>query len=238
MKSLLSLALLAALAACGRSVDMYPVGGGGGGGGGNGGGTVDAPRDGISGSTINGRVCLIDDARAPTTCSTTSAAGLIVTIGGAVATAQADGSFSIMPTSNTDLVWRVSGTAIEASAMQLSYGKTIPAISKTVFDNMVATNHAASDGSGSVIARFTLAGVGIAGINNVVTIPAAESQILYDGTSATVWDLNQTGSYGVVWVPNIVGSSVEISLSGAQNATISGIPVFADSVTFVLAEVQ
>ena len=237
---LLSLALLTALTACGRSVDMYPVGvGGGGTGGSTGGGGVDAPGDGIAGSTINGRVCMISDARSPLACATTGAAGLIVTLGSAVTTAMADGHFSIVPANNTDLEWRVSGAAIQASAMQLRYGSTIPAITKTTYDNMVAANQAVSgDGSGALMARFTLAATPIAGLQ-AITTPAAESVIHYDNNvSATTWSVDQTGSYGVVWVPGLVGSTVEISLSGASNAAITGIPIFANTVSFVLAEVQ
>lgn len=240
MKSVLSLALLAALAACGRSVDMFPVGVGTGGGGGTGSGTVDAPGDGIAGSTINGRVCLINDARRPTTCATTGADGVLVLLGTTSVTTAADGSFSIVPTSNTDLVWHATGTAIQASAMELRFGKTIPAISKGIFDTMVATNQAVpSNGTtGSVIARFTLAATPIAGIQ-VITTPAAQSPIYYDNSaSATQWTNTQTGSYGVAWVAGLFPGSVELSLSGAQNATLSGIPVFTDTVTYVLAEIQ
>lgn len=237
MKPLLSLAALAALGACGRSVDMYPVGTGTGG---TGGSTLPDAAVPDTGTSSTGRVCLINDARSPGTCATTGANGLTVTLGSYTTTTADDGSFSIVTPSGTDLVWRVTGTAdVQAAAMALSSGTTIPALSLAIYNSMIVANQAiANDGSGAVIARITMGGAGVSGLQAAPT-PLQEGAIYYDGASATVWQETSTGSFGVVWIPGLAPTSTaQIALSGSHTATITGIPIFADTVTFAFATVQ
>ena len=238
MRLALSLALLLAVGVgCSRDVEMFPVGPGVGGGGGTGTKPDAAMADGNGSGTTNGRVCLIDDPRTPTTCASTGAGGLTVSLGTTTATTAADGSFSITPPSGTGLVWRVSGTAIYSAAMQVTTTATIPAISIDIFEDMVATNQAiAGDGTGSVIARFTRGGSGVAGLQ-AGTAPEPVGQIYYDGTSAVVWDTTATSSFGVVWVPGLIPGYTNLTVGGAQEATIQSIPVFADTVTFAFATI-
>lgn len=237
MRLALALPLLAALTACHEDVEMYPIGPGGYGTGN--GTTPDASADssGGDGGMISGRVCLISDARMPVSCASSGADGLTVTLGSATATTSADGSFSIATVTGTGLVWRVSGTGIVASAMQVSTVATIPALSELVYADMVTTNQAVSgDGSGAIIARFTSGASGVSGLQ-AATTPAPGGQIFYDGTSATEWDTTSTGTFGVVWVPGLVTGSANLTVSGAKDTMIDGIPVYADTVTFVLAEI-
>lgn len=238
MRALLAFALLAATAACHDDVEMFPIGPGTGGPGG--GTTPDAAAvdgDESGGSTINGRVCLINDARTPTECASSGAANLTVTLGSQTATTSADGSFSITSSGGTGLVWRVSGSAIVSSAMQVSTVQTIPAISTQLYEDMVASNNAVGgDGSGTIIARLTTGGSGVAGLI-ATTTPASSGIVYYDGSSSINFATNQTGSFGVVWVPGLLPQATTLTLGGAKDATIAGIPVYASTVTFVLAEI-
>lgn len=239
MRSVLALALVAAATgACRDDVEMFPIGPGGFGTGG--GTTPDAGGDAAGsdgGGMISGRVCLITDARTPTLCADTGADGLSVVLGTATATTSANGSFMIANTGGTGLVWRVSGDAIYGAAMQLTLVNLIPAISATVFEDMVvSTNATIGDGSGSVIARFTHNNAGVSGIS-AVTTPDPVGQIYYDGANAVMWETAMTGSFGVVWVPGVSPSNATLTVSGAVDDTITGIPVFADTATFVLVTV-
>jgi hypothetical protein len=238
MRLAVSLALLAGLGACNRDVERFPIGPGTGGGGSN--GTMpDSPyADGNgSGSMMTGRVCLINDARTPTTCASSGADGLTVALGTATATTAGDGSFMIASPSGTGLVWRVTGTAIYSAAMQVTTTATIPAISLSIFEDMIATNQAiAGDGTGSVIARFTTNGSGVSNLE-AATSPEPVGQYYYDGPNALTWDTTATSSFGVVWVPALIPGFTTLNVSGPPDASIPSIPVFADTVTFAFATI-
>ena len=232
----LALALAVPLAACHDDVEMYPIGPGGYG---PGGGTMpDAAigDDSGGGSTINGRVCLINDARNPTTCASSGAADLTVTLGSGTAMTSADGSFTIAKATGTGLVWRVSGATIQPSAMQVSTVATIPAISTLLFEDMVTTNQAIiPEGTGSIVARFTMSG---SGVSNLIAATSPDAgQIFYDGPSATVWDTTATGPFGAIWAPGLATGAATLTVSGSADTSVTGIPVYADTVTFVLAEI-
>jgi hypothetical protein len=236
--ALASASLLAALAGCHEDVEMFPIGPGGFGTGG--GTTPDAAiggDGGDGGSTISGRVCLISDARNPTTCASSGAEDLTVTLGSATATTAADGSFTIASATGTGLVWRVTGAAIQASAMQVSTVATIPVISALLYEDMVTTNNVVgSAGTGAIIARFTTNDSGVSGLI-AATSPDPEGQIFYDGTSATVWDVTATSTFGAIWVPGLAAGATTLTVGGAADSSITGIPVYADTITFVLAEI-
>jgi hypothetical protein len=241
MRSVLALALLASVAGagCHDDVEMFPIGPGGFGPGG--GTTPDAAivdGNGEEATTINGRVCLINDPRKPTECAGSGADGLTVTLGTETATTAADGSFTIMTEGGTGLVWRVTGQdVIYASAMQVSTVHLIPAIGLQLYEDMVTTNQAvAGDGSGAIIARLTSGGAGVSGLQ-AATEPASPGLVYYDGASAANFDTTATASFGVIWAPGLTPGSVTLTLSGSQDKTLAGIPVYADTVTFVLAAI-
>lgn len=224
--------LLLVCAACSKDVEMYPVSPGGGGGGGTTfvDAAVDAPvSDG--GTMTTGRVCLINDARNPTACASTGAANLTVTLGTQAATTAADGAFTITRPAGTNLTWRVSGAGIVASAQPISIGMPIPALSQTVYETMLATNQVPSgDNTGAIIAKLTQNGVAYVGATATTTPPG---NVFYDGTSIEQWDVDSTGSFGVVWVPGLSAGTASMQIG---NASLTGIPVFANTITYVSAE--
>lgn len=237
MNRLVVLALLAPLGACGKqSSDGYPVNPGGGGGVGSE-FTPDAPVGDDGGTSINGRVCMV----APPsviTCAATGAGNLTVTLGTATTTTADDGSFTLTrPAITTGLVWRVSGTAIRAAAMKYSTATTIPAIDEDSYLTMLtATNATVGSNSGAVIARITRGGFAVAGA--VVASQQADGQIYYDGPSITEWGLDATGAYGVAWVPSMLAGSATLTVTkDATQTMFAAQPVYADTVTFVLAEI-
>lgn len=228
--------LLLACAACEERVEMYPISPGGGGGGGT--TFVDAAVDGQGGdggATLSGRVCLINDARAPTTCATTGAAGFTVGLGPNTAMTVADGGFNIAVPTGTGLVWRVSGTGITPSAMPATNGTQIPALDAAIYQNMLTTNLAASgNNTGAIIAQLKANGAAVTNAR-ATTTPAPTGAIFYDGGSFAQWDTDATGTFGVVWVPGLAVGTATMQVMSTGTAAISGIPVYADTITYVFA---
>ncbi|HSD88835.1 MAG TPA: hypothetical protein VLB44_15010 [Kofleriaceae bacterium] len=221
---------------CGRDVEMYPVNPGGGGGP-SGTGMADAAITIDGSNTILGRVCLIADARTPTACASSGADALTVTLGSATATPAADGTFSIARPSGSGLVWRVSGTDIVGAAMEEASGTTIPAIGAALYADMTTTNSAINNnGTGAIIAQLTHGGAALVNATALPS-PVPAGNVYYDGISAIVWSLDVTGSFGVVWVPGMTPGTAQLTIDGTAQGTITGIPVFADTVTFVAAEI-
>src|SRR5436190_17636345 len=130
--------VLALAAACGEDGSDFPIAGGGGGG--KGGSSMpDAGDDGDASTVITGRVCLISDPRALTSpCADTGADALTVSLGTETTTTATNGAFVITRPTGTNLIWFVSGTGIESSALPLSAGTTVPAIASTVYGDMLA----------------------------------------------------------------------------------------------------
>ncbi|HEY5945534.1 MAG TPA: hypothetical protein VIV40_08580, partial [Kofleriaceae bacterium] len=89
---------------------------------------------------------------------------------------------------------------------------------------------------GAVIARITRGGFAVAGA--VVASQQADGQIYYDGPSITEWGLDATGAYGVAWVPSMLAGSATLTVTkDATQTMFAAQPVYADTVTFVLAEI-
>jgi hypothetical protein len=228
---------VASVAACGSDDGGgFPIVPGGGGGTGSS-SQADAAVDGggDASMTITGRVCLIDDARSPTTCAATGADGFTVTLGTVEATTAADGMFTLVRPTGTNLVWRVSGTTIRASALKYSSSTStplIPAISTLIYDDMLAATQASiANGDGAIITRAARNGTPVA---NLVVESAPLSTVYYDGATTVDWEQDSTGSNGVAWIPSIPTGTAALTFdTGTATSTASGVPVFADTVTFV-----
>jgi hypothetical protein len=232
--------LLLVCAACGGDdVELYPVNPGGGGP--SGGLTQpDASEgDGDSGVEITGRVCLLVDARTPTSgCADTGADGLTVTLGPRMAMTTANGSFTIRVLTGTNNVWRVTGTTIVSSAMTVGASTVIPALSANVYGDMVVTNNANFVDTGAIIAKLTNNNAPV--VNATVTVePAAATSPRYDGADEITWDPNTTGALGVAWVPGITPRNAESLTVTAQQDTkiLDNIPVFANTITWLFVNV-
>jgi hypothetical protein len=200
---------------------------------------ADAAVEGDASTTeLTGRVCLLSDARDPSTCAATGANGFTVTLGTQTVTTGADGSFTMMRPSGTGLVWFVSGTGIEPSAMRLASGTTIPAISSLLYGDMIAGMSAiVSTDTGAVIARLQRGGDPLTGAVAIPS-PVPDSETYYDGAGVTAWDFDATGPFGVVWISAIAPGTASLALdTGSFQATVGGIPVYAGTITFELAEI-
>lgn len=197
-------------------------------------GPFDAP------DVITGRACLLLDARAPTTCAATGAGGLVVALGDQQATTADDGAFSILHPGGTDLVWRVSGDGVEPSALRFdsATATTVPVMDSIVYGEMVAAMNAiVSAGAGGIIARLATGGVPRAGLV-VTSSPLPDSEIYYDGLGVADWELVATGPSGVTWISSIMPGTASLTVdTGTELTTVSSIPVFADTITFVFAEI-
>lgn len=236
------LLLLAAtiMGACGGDGDngKFPIVAGGGGSGNS--FRVDAYVDNADTNTSQtARVCLLADARNPTTCAASGADGLTVTAGNQQATTTADGTFTITRPTGTNLVWGVTGTGIEPTLMKYSATTTtIPALGTVLYDDMLgATQAFVVLGSGGIIAQVTRNATPVADATAIAS-PQPDSAVYYDGADAVMWVQDATNGFGVVWIPSIPAGTVSLSVdSGAvSNTDITGIPVAADAITFVFSE--
>ncbi len=230
--------LAAILCACKDDADLhYPIVPGTGGQGSA--GSVDAAVETDASTTeLAGRVCLLSDARQPSSCAASGADGLSVTLGSQTVTTGADGSFTMMRPTGTGLVWFVSGTGVEPSAMRQSSGATIPVLSSLFYGDMIASMSAiVSVDTGAIIARIRRGGAALTGAVAAAT-PQPDSETYYDGAGVTAWDLDATGSFGVVWISAISPGTASLALdTGQVQGTVSGIPVFTGTITFELAEI-
>jgi hypothetical protein len=189
-------------------------------------------------SQLTGRVCLISDARDPSTCAASGADGFAVTLASETVTTGADGSFTMTRPSGTSLVWFVSGTGIEPSAMRFAGGTTIPVISSLLYGEMIAAMSAIiTVDTGAIIARLQRAAAPLTDAV-VVASPLPDSETYYDGPGVTAWDLDATGPLGVTWISAIAPGTASLALdTGTFQATVGGIPVYAGTITFELAEI-
>lgn len=241
MKWLAALVVVSQLAACKTPPDPYPISPGGGGGST---GTEMMPDGAIDYSdaspTIAGRVCLLlATPHALAGCATTGAAGITVTLGTEQATTAADGTFSIMRPAGTEgLSWVVTAVDIKTSVIRFGTTTTLPAIDDVTYEEMLGAQQATvADGDGALMTRVTRLGAAVPGAR-VVTAPPGESLVYYDGPNALDWQTEQTGGYGVAWIPSLPAGGTQLTITSEQMATvITGHQVVGDAITFVLAEI-
>ncbi|HEX3479904.1 MAG TPA: hypothetical protein VHT91_33015 [Kofleriaceae bacterium] len=234
-------ALALVLAACSSSSNDFPplregAPPGGTSGGGGGGGTVrdagigDGTTDG--GVAISGRVCLVQDLRAPTSmCDPTKAGGFTVTLGTAhatdggttavvgTATTALDGSFTMVAPLGPGLIWHVTSPKLTTSVMDFGTENTIPAMLSELYFDLLDANigRATLEDHGAVALRVVRGLTPVAGIAAMVT-PQADSDTFYDSSnSLTDWNPNPnvTQAGGMVWVPDAQLGLAQITLSAA-----------------------
>jgi len=235
-----ALLLLFALAACEGNGALYPIVGGGGGGGGMQGG-ADAALDGNgSGSgQLSGRVCLITDARQPTTgCATTGADGLTVTLDGATATTAVDGTFTIDPPTGTNIQWQVTGTDLITSIMGYSSVHTIPAMKDVDYLDLAGGNGVVGEaGNGDVFVHVAHANTSVELVAATST-PTATYATLYDGNAPTTWTQLGTGPLGMVWIAGLATGAATVTLTpqGGTATPVPAIPIGDQTLTWVSVE--
>jgi hypothetical protein len=247
----LAVLLLAAAACSSGGGDDYPVGPGGtvppihSGGGGDG-GVSDAGMDGgDGGTTIAGRVCVLDDLRdlgKATLCATTTAGGLNVTLDGKTVKTAADGTFVIGAPGSSAPFWKVdsgnTGTLVTTFA-PLGVDNLIPAITTDRWIQIQGGSMLTlGDNAGSIIVRLTHGGAPLAGVT-ATSSPAAAFDARYDGTDKDIWDIDRSGAKGLVWIPGVqvMPNGMPIGATVTLNAGAAPVPVVTtvwdQAITFV-----
>jgi hypothetical protein len=217
---------------------LYPINPGGGGGGGGGGGVDAAVFGDANIDVIPGQVCLTSDARAPNTCATTGAGGLIVTLDGNTATTDPDGTFVIDVPQSSNISWQVSGTDIMTSVMSYSAVHRIPVMSEVDYFDLANSNSVVpAPGQGDVFVHLTHQGASVA-MATAAVAPAAEFPTLYDGSAVTTWTQISTSTAGVVWIPGLPQGSAAVTVTpdGGTATIVNSIPIGDQTLTWVSVE--
>lgn len=215
--------------------DFDPLPGGGGGLGGSSGGNTDGPLGDALINPLSGRVCLVTDLRQPLTgCSTSLAGNLVVTLGSSSAVTEADGSFVIETPGGTGLTWRVTGANIVTTVSDLGTIPQVPAIGVSRYNDLLLDNGIIlSPGQGSVVIDVVDSDGAVSGVLASST-PLAQFATHYDGASALVWDQDQTGSFGIAWIPGVAAGPAVVTIDPPVGSDVSStIAVEDGAITFV-----
>jgi hypothetical protein len=212
--------VLLLLASCSDLPEDYPVGPGGYGPGGN--NRRDAAPDdsGDGGAMIAGRVCVVDDQRDLETCAVADAGGLTVSLGNRTAITGDDGRFTIATPGGSNLVWRVTGPLHITTVMPFGAVSKIPAVTVATYNEvMSASGVLLSAGQGSLVARVVQGGQPVVG---AIAVPDQDLiyDPYYDGNSATDWDQDATGPFGLVWIPGVPVGTVTVEVTRAGGGTV------------------
>ena len=229
--------LVLALAGC-ENVERYPANPGGGGGGTGSSMRRDAATDDSDAEgTVTGRVCLIADDSSIETCPNAGAGGIAVSIGTATTQTAADGRFTLERMAG-DTLLRVQGAQLMPSARVVAGTNVVSVFRQDLYEQMLATTQPAqAAGDGAIVVRVTRAAVPQPGFTATAS-PNLTSEVYYDGVGLLAWDLDATDAFGAIWIPSIGPGSATVTVSdGATTKTLDAIPVLADTVTFVYADI-
>lgn len=230
--------LLATLAACqASSGDDFPVEPGGPGPGGTGmvrdAALVDAfDPDAIQ--MIAGRVCLVTDLRALSTCAPGGAGNITVTLGTQSTTTSDSGTFTIVKPAGTDLVWRASGAGIVSSVVPFGPSNVIPAIGDVGYIDLQNANSVVIvEGQGSIVARIVRNTTAQAGVVASVS-PVAAYAPKYDGSTPLAWRELATGAAGVAWIAGAApGTNVVTATPASGAAAMQSVIVEDQAITYI-----
>lgn len=225
--------VLVAAAACGADdVELYPINPGGGGGGGNLPRPDAAPDGPDMGGMVSGKVCAIEDARNPQDC-TSGAGGVTVTIGTAMATTAADGTFMINRPAGATL-WMVSGTGFTPSAMSLSSGTDIPLLETTAYDAIVNENSMATgNNTGALIVKVRKNGNPVVGAEGSST--PSRVTAYYDTPDPVTWETDTTDAAGAIWLAGVPAGMATVEIMTSSKKTLPPVLVIADTITWIFA---
>lgn len=255
-------ALTLVLAACSSSSnDFPPLSEGGAPGGTSSGGSGGTVRDaGIGdggtdgGVAISGRVCLVQDLRAPTSmCDSTKAGGFTVTLGTAhaidagttavvgTATTNPDGSFTMVAPLGPGLIWHVTSLKLATSVMDYGTENTIPAMLSDPYNELLLRNagQLTDVDHGAVVLRVVRGLTPVAGLSATVGPPGV-GDTQYDSTnSMTIWNQNATQTAGMVWIPNAQVGVATITLTAMDSTTnLMTTTVESQAITFVTRTIR
>ncbi len=225
-------------AACTPDSTTYPIGGGpgggagGGGGGGGSGSAADANLD-----VLEGLVCVLPDPRDFSTCLTTGAGDITVTVGAASAVTNDDGSFTISTPSGTNLVWSVSGNTIMTSTIGFSTSAVIPAIQSMTFETLADENGIVFDPTqGTIIGQVLHSGSGFADTTAVAAPIGIYDTFYASPDDQADWlDASTTTTFGTFLIAGLTPGTETLTLTpGVGSAAIvSDVPSGSGTVTFI-----
>jgi len=186
---------------------------------------------------IVGRVCLVADLRALTTCAAAGAGGLTVTLGTSSTTTTGNGAFAIMAPSGTNLVWRVTGLNIVKSVMAFGPSNTIPTIDIADYVDLQNANSVTlAVGEGSIVARIVRNGVAQNGVVASVS-PLAQFPTKYDGITAIAWTELATSTAGTAWIPGAaLGTNAVTATPLTGTAATESVLVEDQAITYATIE--
>lgn len=226
LSSLIPVVLLAG--GCADSTDDYPV-------------STNDPVAPSTGSTttapmLSGRVCVVTDPRALTTCSATGAGGLVVSAGGAVVQTSADGTFSIpVPAHPSMTALQISGAGIVPTQLPASSAmSSVPVLQSALYQQMIeATGFTVTPGTGAVLASVTRNGQPVSGVT-MTSSPIGGAGPFFDGATATGFTPDATGTRGIVWAPGIAMGTASLTFRDPQQGietTVGGVQVVDGGLT-------
>ena len=183
---------------------------------------------------LAGRVCVVRDLRALSTCAMSGAGGITVKLGTRTATTMDDGKFTMMTPSGTNLVWRASGAAIVPSVMPFGPSTTIPAIGVEDFNELQNANSVVlTPGEGTIIARVVRNTTPQSGAT-ASTAPLAQFPTKYDGPTALAWTELATSTAGTVWIPGAAIGTASFTVSPATGDDVTeDVRVEDQAITYV-----
>ncbi len=235
------------LAGCKASMDNRPIHGGGGDDDTTTGGPDATTDSTISGNSIAGRACLITtDSRDLTTCATTGAGGLTVSLGAALvtqATTAADGTFTIGVPAGSDLTWHVvgptTGTQFQPSLMSATVGNVIPVFRADDYATLLTDNISTTleAGQGSIFVSVVHAATGLPASGATAISSDTTVVPFYDAATKNTWNqgnVSGTGAFGMVWFPatTVGAATVTITPSIGATAVPFTMPVEDQTITF------
>jgi hypothetical protein len=223
MKAIVVAVLL--LGACVDESDDFPVIPGGGG--------FHSPPSGAgSASVIRGRVCLLTDLVDFSSCVSTGAGGLTVTLAESTAITAADGTFAMTAPRGARTAFGVSGLGAVTTTLPFDPNRidTLPVIDADVWARMLASNAISlPNGTGSILGSVLRDGFPVSGVG-VASSPVSAFNPLFD--VGTTLGPGATGARGVFLVPGVTAGTSTLTFSPGETL-VAGIPVVNGGVTIL-----
>lgn len=190
---------------------------------------------------LNGRLCVVDDLRAPDVCPDVAAArGVTVALAdGTEVTTDAHGRFAFPAVTGTQVVTVRATASLIASVVPVTAdgaSVAVPALRATAFaDVLAATGQPGLGGLGAIALYVDEAGGGP--VTGAVLTPLAGvlAPVFYDDGPGAWRTAVGTGAAGVALLLGVPLSPQRLdgTAPGGRSVRASGVPIGADALTFV-----
>ena len=210
----------------------------------DGGIAVDAAPDGLR---VSGIVCANSDLRDPEDCPTIDLTGTTVTdlAGNASASTTAAGTFTIYVDAASSVTLVIAGPALRTSMVTIGLSATgatgvlLPAVDATYWAGLVTDLVGVEPDQSSGIVTYLVENDGPAIGAEIFQPTAGTFPPFYEDGSATDWNqVGLTGNSGAALLFGVLTVNPTVSFNAANNGgsvfrTVSGVPVAADTTSFV-----